>query len=226
MHRVQRAIRAAFLAATLIAFVRLSVADSRLSLQCKNIARDVIMNSCKGPRIKRANPRFDLEMMDDEMGKLEPTEASQDTAPSVQQQKRQFFPESVPSISGLFGGMGLPVTNIATNTFHKTEVSVPGIGYAENQDTTMVEESFVPEFPISYRPSGSYPVIRSSNPDKLLGFDLSSEELEELFYEVGDRMPRNSKDLKKKIFQTVATKCCPNPKLCYDNPSLIPCMGY
>lgn len=73
MHRVQRAIRAAFLAATLIAFVRVSVADSRLSLQCKNIARDVIINSCKGPRIKRATPRLDLEMMDDEISKLEPT---------------------------------------------------------------------------------------------------------------------------------------------------------
>ena len=42
-------------AATLLAIVDISIAEStRQSLQCKNIARDVIINSCKGPRMKRS----------------------------------------------------------------------------------------------------------------------------------------------------------------------------
>lgn len=223
MQRVQRA----FLAATIIALVRVSAADSRLSLQCKNIARDVIINSCKGPRIKRAAPRVDLLAEDKKFGHTE----APDMAPVVQQ-KRQYFPESsgigLPR-PGLFPGLpniGLPGANVAQNTFQKTEVDIPGVGYVEDEDSVVMEESFVPEFPNPYRPAGYFPAIRSIKTDELLGFDLSSDELEELYDEVGDRLPRNSKDFKKKIFQTVATKCCPNPKLCYDNPSLIPCMGY
>lgn len=69
-------------------------------------------------------------------------------------------------------------------------------------------------------------VEMSQRPEDLLGFSLSSDELEELLDEVGHRMPRSSKDLSRKIFQSVAMKCCPNPKLCYDNPGIIPCMGY
>ncbi|XP_012141490.1 uncharacterized protein LOC105662571 [Megachile rotundata] len=228
MQRVQRAVRAAFLAATLIAFVRVSAADSRLSLQCKNIARDVIINSCKGPRIKRAAPRLDLEVEDKKFGITE----APDMAAGVQQ-KRQYFPmrEPIPSgirvpPPGLFPGIGLPSANVEQNSFHKTELNIPGLGYVEDEGSVAMEESYVPEFPNPYRPAGYFPAIRSIKPDELLGFDLSSDELEELYEEVGDRLPRNSKDFKKKIFQTVATKCCPNPKLCYDNPSLIPCMGY
>lgn len=70
----------------------------------------------------------------------------------------------------------------------------------------------------------SYAVLQ--NPDDLLGFSLSAEELEELHDEVGDRMPRNSMDLNKKIFQLIAAKCCPNENFCYENPDLIPCMGF
>lgn len=66
----------------------------------------------------------------------------------------------------------------------------------------------------------------SQKSDDLLGFNLSPEELEELHDEIGDRMPRNSKNLNKKIFQQIAMKCCPNARLCYDNPRIIPCMGY
>lgn len=66
----------------------------------------------------------------------------------------------------------------------------------------------------------------SRRPEDLLGFSLSSDELEELLDEIGYRMPRSSKDRSRQIFQSVAMKCCPNPKLCYDNPGIIPCMGY
>ncbi|XP_050596452.1 uncharacterized protein LOC126925177 [Bombus affinis] len=133
-------IRVALFTTMLLAIIEISIADtiSRQSLQCKNIARDAIMNSCKGERIKRS--------MD-----------------NVQLLLRYLRDENV-------------------------EVS--------------------------------------RHPENLLGFGLSSDELEELLDEVGYRMPRSSKDLSRKIFQSVAMKCCPNPKLCYDNPGIIPCMGY
>ncbi|XP_017798911.1 PREDICTED: uncharacterized protein LOC108579811 [Habropoda laboriosa] len=135
MRGVHGTISVALLATTLAVFLRVSMANPRLSLQCKNIARDVILNSCKGPRIKRSTENENLEKMNENLPKL-------------------------------------------------------------------------------------------TKPDDLLGFHLSSEELDELHEEVGDRLARNSKDVNKKIFQHVATKCCPNAKLCYDNPSMIPCMGY
>ncbi|XP_043587667.1 uncharacterized protein LOC122569982 [Bombus pyrosoma] len=133
-------IRVALVTTMLLAIVEISIADtiSRQSLECKNIARDAIMNSCKGERIKRStgNVQLLLRYLNDEN--------------------------------------------------------------AED----------------------------SRRPEDFLGFSLNSDELEELLDEVGYRMPRSSKDLSRKIFQSVAMKCCPNPKLCYDNPGIIPCMGY
>lgn len=55
-------IRVALFTTMLLAIVEISIADtlSRLSLQCKNVARDAIMNSCKGERIKRSMENVQL----------------------------------------------------------------------------------------------------------------------------------------------------------------------
>ncbi|XP_033199617.1 uncharacterized protein LOC117161938 [Bombus vancouverensis nearcticus] len=133
-------IRVALFTTMLLAIVEISIANtiSRQSLQCKNVARDAIMNSCKGERIKRSMENAQLLLH-----------------------------------------------------------------YLRNENVDV-----------------------SRRPEDLLGFSLSSDELEELLDEVGYRMPRSSKDRSRQIFQSVAMKCCPNPKLCYDNPGIIPCMGY
>ncbi|XP_071871980.1 uncharacterized protein [Bombus fervidus] len=133
-------IRVALFTTMLLTMVEISIADtiSQLSLQCKNVARDAIMNSCKGERIKRSSENVQLLLR-----------------------------------------------------------------YLRNEDDDV-----------------------SQSPENLLGFSLSSDELQELLNEIGYRMPRNSESLSRKIFQSVAMKCCPNPKLCYDNPGIIPCMGY
>ncbi|XP_033352441.1 uncharacterized protein LOC117234958 [Bombus vosnesenskii] len=133
-------IRVALFTTMLLAIVEISIANtiSRQSLQCKNVARDAIMNSCKGERIKRSMGNVQLLLH-----------------------------------------------------------------YLRNENVEV-----------------------SRRPEDLLGFSLSSDELEELLDEIGYRMPRSSKDRSRQIFQSVAMKCCPNPKLCYDNPGIIPCMGY
>lgn len=60
-----RGMRVALFVAILATIVEISRAEStRQSLQCKNIARDVIINSCKGPRMKRSPEKFDTSNAD------------------------------------------------------------------------------------------------------------------------------------------------------------------
>ncbi|XP_043516108.1 uncharacterized protein LOC122531894 [Frieseomelitta varia] len=216
-------VRVALFAATvtLLAIVDTSIAQStRQSLQCKNIARDVIINSCKGPRMKRSPESPSLARLNQEAPiavKTEAAEARDDDEPRLTQSKRNFFPPlyGMPPIP-MFGG------NYASNNYHQTDLSLPGLGFMDTGYANTMEESYLPPNPFGYQPGY---MIRSVNPNDLLGFSLSADELEELYHEIGDRMPRNSKNLNKKIFQHVAMKCCPNAQLCYDNPRIIPCMG-
>ncbi|KAF3425052.1 hypothetical protein E2986_02721 [Frieseomelitta varia] len=241
-------VRVALFAATvtLLAIVDTSIAQStRQSLQCKNIARDVIINSCKGPRMKRSPESPSLARLNQEapiavktgrcfrlalrgqdsltdvklqiLWRAEAAEARDDDEPRLTQSKRNFFPPlyGMPPIP-MFGG------NYASNNYHQTDLSLPGLGFMDTGYANTMEESYLPPNPFGYQPGY---MIRSVNPNDLLGFSLSADELEELYHEIGDRMPRNSKNLNKKIFQHVAMKCCPNAQLCYDNPRIIPCMG-
>ena len=60
-----RGMRVALFVAILATIVEISRAEStRQSLQCKNIARDVIINSCKGPRMKRSPEKSDTSNTD------------------------------------------------------------------------------------------------------------------------------------------------------------------
>ncbi|XP_060828953.1 uncharacterized protein LOC132914133 [Bombus pascuorum] len=161
-------IRVALFTTMLLAMVEISIADtiSRLSLQCKNVARDAIMNSCKGERIKRSSENVQLLL--------------------------RYLREG----NVLHGCLYLYcVYEYKRSTNRKL------ISFTENVDV-------------------------SQRPEDLLNFSLGSDEFEELVNEVGYRIPRSSESLSRKIFQSVAMKCCPNPKLCYDNPGIIPCMGY
>ncbi|KAK9305765.1 hypothetical protein QLX08_003289 [Tetragonisca angustula] len=201
---------------TLLAIVDTSIAQStRQSLQCKNIARDVIINSCKGPRMKRSPESPNLARLNQEAVKTEAVEARNDDEP---RSKRNFLG---PGVYGM-PPMPMPGGNYASNNYHQTDLSLPGLGFMDTGYANTMEESYVPPIPFGYQPGY---MIRSVNPNDLLGFGLSADELDELYHEIGDRMPRNSKNLNKKIFQHVAMKCCPNAQLCYDNPRIIPCMG-
>ncbi|KOC68497.1 hypothetical protein WH47_10737 [Habropoda laboriosa] len=231
MRGVHGTISVALLATTLAVFLRVSMANPRLSLQCKNIARDVILNSCKGPRIKRSTENENLEKMNENLPKLTKPDVTvqRDDEPRAKPEKRQFFVDT-----GLH-----PIRyehDFKSDVFHQSELSIPGLITKEDTYEKVIDVTYRPDrylgwfprsmiIPATYEPTGLLlkPVVDS---DDLLGFHLSSEELDELHEEVGDRLARNSKDVNKKIFQHVATKCCPNAKLCYDNPSMIPCMGY
>ncbi|XP_076681541.1 uncharacterized protein LOC143375862 isoform X2 [Andrena cerasifolii] len=226
MHRVQQTIRVALYAAALAAFVDVSLGDPRLPLTCKNIARDVIMNSCKGSRIKRAPVALDQVKLDEEM-KMGESDHKEHVAP----QKRQWGFQNAP-----FG----EYNSETLSSYHDTELQLPGVEFSDDRGTEFSENQFLSGGPGDYfagtfglgdvyfraAGEGSKPVARSADSRDLLGYHLSPEELEELYQEIGERMPRNSKDLNKKIFLNVAAKCCPNVKLCYDNPSLIPCIMY
>lgn len=66
-----RGMHVALFAAIVVAVAASPMDNARQSLQCKNIARDVIINSCKGPRIKRSADQADLSKMDQEMSKVD-----------------------------------------------------------------------------------------------------------------------------------------------------------
>lgn len=60
-----RGMRVTLFVAVLATIVEISRAEStRQSLQCKNIARDVFINSCKGPRMKRSPQKSDTSNAD------------------------------------------------------------------------------------------------------------------------------------------------------------------
>ncbi|CAD1468559.1 unnamed protein product [Heterotrigona itama] len=205
--------------ATLFAIVDFSIAEStRQSLQCKNIARDVIINSCKGPRMKRSPESLDLARLN-QQAPTEAVEARNDGEPRATQSKRNFYPGlyGMPPMPPMLGG------NYASSNYHQTDLSLPGLGFMDTGYANTMEESYRPPIPSGYQPGY---MIRSVNPNDHPGIGLSADELDELYQEIGDSMPRNSRNLNKKIFQHVAMKCCPNAQLCYDDPRIIPCMGY
>ncbi|CAK9801166.1 hypothetical protein ANTQUA_LOCUS2722 [Anthophora quadrimaculata] len=235
MRGVQGMISVALLAITLAVFLRVSMADTRLPLQCKNIARDVILNSCKGPRMKRSAENGNLERLNENVPRLITPDATtpRDDKSHAKPEKRQYVVEA--RMHPARHGHLYPQEDYMSDTFHQSQVTIPGLLSKEDTYERIEDFTYRPGFqgwlprsmfvPIPYEPAGFLvkPVVVS---DDILGFQLSSEELDELHEEIGDRMARNSKDQNKKIFQHVATKCCPNVKLCYDNPGLIPCMGY
>lgn len=57
-----------------------------------------------------------------------------------------------------------------------------------------------------------------------LGFDLNSEELDELYDNIYERLPRASKDEAWKIFLETASKCCQNINKCLKEAVHIPCL--
>ncbi|XP_076624156.1 uncharacterized protein LOC143343290 [Colletes latitarsis] len=217
MHRAQQTIRVALFVATLVA-VAVAYDEGRQSLRCKNIARNVILNSCKGPRIKRTLEDLDQGTL---AGQLKIDTSDTVNVPPTIQQKRQWgLPQRLPG--GYSGSMA--------GSHHITELETPLLNFFDDRQTDMVNQQFRPDgyLPMPYQPMGPmmYPGFRHSDSDELLGYDLSAVELEELHREIGERMPRNSKAQNTKIFLKVAKMCCPDVKLCYDNPSLVPCMGF
>lgn len=209
----------------------LTQTDSRLPLSCKNIARDVIMNSCKGPRARRSIHKLDLEDLE-KQSKIDASEVPTEEI-HVSQQKRQWGAGGFSGFSG-YGGYpgfgqypGMGGVDVANN-YHNTDIETPFFDIQDNRGSQVFQEQYGGGYmPMPFGPAGMFPMRRSADiSEKFLGYELSPEELEELHEEIGERLARNSKDVNKKIFMNVAEKCCPNAKLCYENPSLIPCMGY
>ncbi|KAK1127625.1 hypothetical protein K0M31_004154, partial [Melipona bicolor] len=154
------------------------------------------------------------------LARIEPGGANSDqdrSRPSKQEPTTSSKVNVISINPGIYGIPPMPMYggDYASNNYHQTDLSLPGLGFMDTGYANMMEESYVPHLPFGYQPGY---MIRSINPNDLLGFGLSADELEELYHEIGDRMPRNSKNLNKKIFQHVAMKCCPNAQLCYDNP--------
>lgn len=58
-----------------------------------------------------------------------------------------------------------------------------------------------------------------------LDFDLNDEELDELYSDIYERLPRASKDEAWKVFSETASKCCQNVDRCLKETTYVPCLG-
>ncbi|KAG7187988.1 hypothetical protein KM043_013944 [Ampulex compressa] len=59
-----------------------------------------------------------------------------------------------------------------------------------------------------------------------MGLGLDSAELEELYNEITERLPRAPKDDAWKIFLDTAAKCCQNSQACLKEARHVSCMGF
>ncbi|XP_026667528.1 uncharacterized protein LOC113464050 [Ceratina calcarata] len=133
--------RAVLVVAAVLAVVEVSAIDRRPK-NCKDVVRNVIMDSCKGPREKRSPQRNNLENLNQQMSQAIQMEMASD---EVNQQKRQgMFPPY---------GYGFPAESFMSERFQETDVNLPGIGNFENRFTN-VEESYRPNMP--FRPPMFY----------------------------------------------------------------------
>nr|XP_033329543.1 uncharacterized protein LOC117222135 [Megalopta genalis] len=245
MHRVQQIIRVALfvvaLLGSLAAAVPGEVQESRQAFKCMKMARNVMINNCKGEpvmsKVKRSVRKLDLAGMEKEL-KIDASDFSLEE-PHVSQQKRQWGMGPY-SGTGLYPGMGpypgmrpmpgmveIPGMGVeAANNYQNTDIETPLFDFQSNKGFQAFQEQVGPGaiLPMPYGPMGMYPMPRAAViPDKFLGYELSPEELEEIHAEISERMPRESKYLTEKIVDFIA-KCCSNVTQCMDNPSVVPCM--
>ncbi|XP_015429280.1 PREDICTED: uncharacterized protein LOC107186003 isoform X2 [Dufourea novaeangliae] len=167
MDRAQQMIRVVFFATMLATVLDAIDMDSRLPLTCKNIARDVIINSCKGSRIKRSTQKPDLEDIEEDT-KIDAPEVPEDE-PRATLQKRQWG--MMPGMTSGFGmpeygmsGIGTEMGSEMDSNSHTTELKLPGVDFHDNRESEMVNEQYGSSgfMPMPYQPMGMGPFYRTS----------------------------------------------------------------
>lgn len=135
--------RVALFVAILATIVEISRAEStRQSLQCKNIARDVIINSCKGPRMKRSPEKSDTSNTD-QIVKATISDVIEENPVSIEiiEPEGSYHVQArMPLQHGFYGGYGLMPSrfggigqNYQSTNFHQSELITPGLEYMDTQ---------------------------------------------------------------------------------------------
>ncbi|XP_014469390.1 PREDICTED: uncharacterized protein LOC106741670 [Dinoponera quadriceps] len=205
LHRV-----AYLILATMVITCKISWA----STQCKAVVMDVHMKKCRfGSRIKRDVERLDLLKHDEKFQwkGLDYFSSDVSMSPHGVPRKRQ--------VSRRIGDITLPiVVDVINGAFSET-------GYYDRTSSSAGRSSGWSDYgpTISSRPLVT-PFFSTAVSDDL-GLDLNSEELDELYDNIYERLPRTSKEEAWKVFLETASECCQNVDRCLKEAVHVPCLA-
>ncbi|XP_024871610.1 uncharacterized protein LOC112454446 [Temnothorax curvispinosus] len=211
--------------ALILAILTVTCEISWASKQCKSVVMDVQVKKCRlgAERAKRGLERFDMQKYDEkyEAKRQEGPDYSKmkDSATHGVPQKRQLS-------AGQISGITLPIVAEAINGAARARVyATSGTEYSDPRPSLLGstlgwprEHYFAPPYPLG---RGVVPVRAPALND---GLDLNDEELDELYNDIYERLPRAPKDEAWKVFLETASKCCQNVDRCLKETMYVPCL--
>ncbi|XP_011707439.1 PREDICTED: uncharacterized protein LOC105462497 [Wasmannia auropunctata] len=196
------------------------------SKQCKTVVMDVHVKKCRlgAERIKRGLERLDLQKHDEkyETKRQEGPDYSKMKDSHGVPQKRQLTPAQI-------GGIAMPIVTQAIDGAAKARAYATS--GAEYQDPSPSLTGLPFGWWPGYYLRAPYPFdqglasFRASAFNDDLDLDLNAEELDELYHDIYERLPRASKDEAWKVFLETASKCCQNVDKCLKETMHVPCLG-
>ncbi|XP_012280088.1 uncharacterized protein LOC105699556 [Orussus abietinus] len=212
-----------------------SLGPSEGSMECKNTIMNVMMQQCSGLgfKIKRSSqdvspraegpPEGDPDLPPVPWPLVRPPSGPRET--SSTRVKRQVSPET----AEMMGRFAAPiVSQVIQDARRNRELSrysrvAPVISYP-------APVGYYGPFGLGQQqamqpPSGVLPPASGDDLGFRDGIDLSPEEVEELYNDVLERLPRaaRNKDESKKLFMTMAARCCQDVDVCLRDEKLSPC---
>lgn len=174
---------------------------------CKDRLMDVFTNVCGGDRFKRGTEQFDLQK-----GKYEHLELAESADLSFQPEvppKSLNIPDKRDIVPEITKTVAIPLISESEQ--------VSDVIYNSKQDNFHYRSPYYPykrralNVP-SNRPADLRPVMAEKDE---LGFEMTDEELHELYNDLNDRLPRSFTQAEwKKILRNFAKSCCYEDHIC------------
>ncbi|XP_018307615.1 uncharacterized protein [Mycetomoellerius zeteki] len=196
------------------------------SKQCKSVVMDVHVKRCRLgiERAKRGLEKFDLQKYTEkyEAKRQEESDYSKpkNSASHGVPQKRQLTSEQV-------SGIILPIVAEAINGASKARAYASGRGYHDSNLslTGSILNRSGYHLRVPYPFDRGFVSFHTPAYNNDLDLNLNAEELDELYNDIYERLPRASKDEAWKIFLETASKCCQNVDKCLKETTHLPCLG-
>ncbi|XP_018050344.1 PREDICTED: uncharacterized protein LOC108688552 [Atta colombica] len=210
----------------ILAILGITCEISWASKQCKTVVMDVHVKRCRlgTERAKRGLEKFDLQKYDTDKYEAKRQEESdysksKNLASHGVPQKRHLTLEQVSSIA-------LPIVTKAINGASQARAYASGIG-SHDSSLSLTRGPIRPRYHLwaPYPFGGSFVSFRTPAYNDDLDLNLNAEELDELYNNIYERLPRASKDEAWKIFLETASKCCQNVDKCLKETTHVPCLG-
>ncbi|KYN15450.1 PREDICTED: uncharacterized protein LOC108764982 [Trachymyrmex cornetzi] len=211
----------------IMAILGITCEISWASKRCKTVVMDVHVKRCRlgTERAKRGLEKFDLQKYTDKYETKRQEESdyskSKNSTSHGVPQKRQLTLEQV-------NGIALPIVAKVINDASKARTYASGIEY-QDSSLSLTTRSILNRlgYPLwaPYPFGGGFVPFRTLAYNDDLDLNLNAEELDELYNDIYERLPRASKDEAWKIFLETASKCCQNVDKCLKETTHVPCLG-